>query len=250
MLVACLGDIHFPYHSLQAWDLALQLCKAAQPDLIHLIGDVIDCEAISDFHKPPERLLGFQREIDVAVRELGRLREACPDAQMEYREGNHEFRLKRMLWSKSIPLSSLSALTVPELLNFEELGVTWLPEEQRRHVGRLWFLHGHEQKASFLHPARGLYMKLGGNVIVGHFHKFDKHVHKQFRGSAHGVWVNACLSTLTPDYLVNAQWEHGITLIDFSANGFFKVYPITFDPTAKSAKQLYATWQGVTYQAG
>ncbi len=247
MLVAVISDVHVPYHDLHAWDLALQLLKAASPERVVVLGDFLDCEAVSDFVKKPVRMLGFQKEVEAGERALGELRGAVVDARVQFLEGNHERRLQRQKWTKAQMFASLEALTIPELLEFEAHEVEIVRAEKGLKIGKLHFLHGDEQKVSYIYPAANLYRKLGGNLMVGHFHRFDKWIHKQLSGSRRGVWVNGCLCGLNPEYAINPQWEQGVTFVDVAASGYFKVYQITFDEVGPGKRAIHATWEGEKY---
>src|SRR5271165_7217151 len=89
------NDIHFPYHDPTAIELAIEFAVWFKPHIIWLNGDIIDFYAISRFDKDPNRQLAMQDDIDMTIAFLGRLRGLFPDAEIIYREGNHEARLQK-----------------------------------------------------------------------------------------------------------------------------------------------------------
>ncbi len=109
----------------------LDTARRVQPDVIALNGDIYDLPEFGRYMVDP-------REWDVvgrikAVHEfLEGLREACPDAEIVFIEGNHEARLLRHLAEASpsiqAVLADLHGFTVPKLLGLDTFEV--------RYVGR------------------------------------------------------------------------------------------------------------------
>lgn len=108
----------------------IDTAKRANVDTISLVGDVFDLPEFGKYTVDP-------REWDVvgrikAVHEniLKPLREACPDAQIDMIEGNHEARLLRQL-ADATPalravLSDLHGFTVGKLLGLEAYEVNYI----------------------------------------------------------------------------------------------------------------------------
>ena len=48
-------DVHRPYHSRTGWNLLLQVGKDLKPDIIVIIGDYMDCYAVSDHERDPKK---------------------------------------------------------------------------------------------------------------------------------------------------------------------------------------------------
>lgn len=228
MRTAFLSDIHFPSHDPKAWQLTLKILPVLNLDTIHLGGDIIDFLPVSRFPAHPRKKLDLRTEVEVARKELLRLRKLFPNAKFEFREGNHEWRIAKYLYNRAPELVELDALTVPELLRFSKLEACWIPQDKRHRVGKLNFLHGHEIAAGYTYPARNLYLKVGANVICGHYHRFDRYIHRLFDGETHGVWVNGTLQTLTPEYSIHPQWTQGISVIEFTKSGLFHIDQILY----------------------
>lgn len=100
-----------------------------QPDVIVLNGDIFDLPEFSKYPVDP-------REWDVTGRIvwvhnfLEDLREACPDAEIVFIEGNHEFRLFRHL-SEATPalktiLGDLHGMTIPSILGIDKYQVNFI----------------------------------------------------------------------------------------------------------------------------
>lgn len=239
MRVLFASDIHFPYESVEAWNLFLGLVPALAPDRIVLGGDVVDFYAVSHFLTDPLRRFSIQDDIDHAVKQLLRLRKAAPDARIDFFQGNHELRLQKYLFSKAAELSGLRCLTLPELLQFSKLEVKqWVETNQKYKIGRLWLLHGDQVVSSQINPARQLAQRLHVHALCGHVHKFSHHSDHGLGGKERGAWTNGCLCMLNPEYAYNPQWANGFTLIDFVDDGLFAVEPIQFFQHQGSTKVI------------
>jgi len=109
--------------------LWIETLTRVQPNKIVLNGDMFDLPEFGKYDTDP-------REWDVVGRIkwvhtfLEDMREACPDAEMIFVEGNHEYRMLRHL-SESTPamkaiLSDLHGFTVPKLLGLDKFEVNYV----------------------------------------------------------------------------------------------------------------------------
>jgi hypothetical protein len=108
----------------------IDTAERVQPDLICLVGDIFDLPEFGKYSVDP-------REWDVVGRIkfahdhiLGPLRDVCPDAQIDFIEGNHEARLLRQL-ADATPalravLSDLHGFTVGKLLGLEQFEINYI----------------------------------------------------------------------------------------------------------------------------
>ncbi|MCL2874795.1 MAG: metallophosphoesterase [Betaproteobacteria bacterium] len=108
----------------------LDTAKRVQPDVIVLVGDIFDLPEFGKYGVDP-------REWDVVGRIrfaheniLRPLREACPNTQIDFIEGNHEARLLRQL-ADATPalravLSDLHGFTVGKLLGLDEFQINYI----------------------------------------------------------------------------------------------------------------------------
>ena len=100
-----------------------------QPDVIFLNGDIWDAPEFGRYTKDPREwdLIGRIKWVHKFLEDL---RNAAPDAEIRYLEGNHEFRLMRHL-SDSTPalktiLSDLHGFTIPKLLGLDKYEVNYI----------------------------------------------------------------------------------------------------------------------------
>lgn len=146
------SDVHDkdcdPFYRRLFVDTALRM----QPEIIVFNGDIFDLYEFGKYTQDP-------REWDVMGRIawvhafMHDLREACPDAEFLFIEGNHEFRLLRHL-SEATPalkavLSDLHGFTVPKLLGLDAYQVnyisrsdlaTFTQKDMSREIGKNWCL--------------------------------------------------------------------------------------------------------------
>jgi predicted phosphodiesterase len=231
MLECFLSDIHFPFHDPAAWGLALKVVKKLRPELIWLGGDIVDFYAVSRYDKSPERKLRLQEELDVAHRELRRLRKSAPQARIVYQIGNHEERLTKYLWGKAPELASLRALSLPALLGFERLNIELITDHRPQPIGQLYHLHGHLGPGGSVNAARGKANKFKDNVIFGHHHRHQVEYQRAYSGRTIGAWANGCLCGMEPEFDPCPQWTHGITVVRHARDGAFHVDQLVFFPT-------------------
>lgn len=109
--------------------LFIETARRVQPEKIVLNGDIFDLTEFGKYTNDP-------RQFDVIGRLkwvhqfLADLREACPDAEIIFVEGNHEFRLMRHMTEATpalmVVLSDLHGMTVPDLLGLTKYEVNYV----------------------------------------------------------------------------------------------------------------------------
>ena len=120
-----------PLHDRRAWDVAVQVAAQIKPDRIVLLGDMVDfAEGSKRWPVTPDLRATTQPTIDELYWWMLKLREECPDAHIDYLEGNHEDRIDRAMVSHMPELSSLRAaldstplVTWRRLLALDSLGI-------------------------------------------------------------------------------------------------------------------------------
>jgi hypothetical protein len=124
------SDLHDKEIDLFYLRVLIDTAKRVQPDVIVLNGDIFDLPEFGKYGVDP-------REWDVTGRIrfthekiLGPLRRACPGAQIDFIEGNHEARLLRQL-ADATPalrsvLSDLHGMTVSKLLGLDQFQINYV----------------------------------------------------------------------------------------------------------------------------
>lgn len=108
----------------------IESCRMIQPDVINFGGDIFDLAEFGKYGVDPREwdVVGRIRFVHENI--FKPLREACPNTQFDFVEGNHEFRLLRHL-ADATPalkavLSDLLGLTVPKLLGLDEFEINYI----------------------------------------------------------------------------------------------------------------------------
>lgn len=259
MLLAFLSDIHFDHEDKLAWALTKRILKDLPIDRVILGGDIIDLGPLSVFRSAPQEKLALGPQIRHTRKELGLLRKAVGDIPIEFFNGNHEERLEYHIWQRTPELAALQdedldILTVNNLFSFEKHDIRHVRATPMK-VHKLYIFHGHEIPSRATHIAKMVYSHRGGNSLAGHWHKFDSYWHKQWGNKEHGAFINACLETIPerhdvrlPDRWVGfSRWQNGITLVDFSEGGFFRVEQVLYVKEAPSRTRTHVF--GKVYRA-
>ena len=127
LVAADFHDIHTDRFALRVF---LDAARRLQPDLVILDGDVFDNTEFGRYSIDP-RDWGITRRIKfVHEKILGPLREACPKAQIDFIEGNHEGWLMRHMADGSqtirVVLDELHGFTVEKLLGIDEFKINYV----------------------------------------------------------------------------------------------------------------------------
>jgi len=238
-------DQHIPHHDKAAHDLVLQMAYEIQPDRIWLGGDWCDFESVSRWAGNPARKLKLPQEVARCSAELQRLRDACPNAEILFKEGNHETRLTRFLYEKAEELSGLECLNLKELLGLDAMEIQWVDNLKRTKYGKLYHLHGNEIKASGINISSTVFRKLGVNAIFGHFHRTQTHLQRFYDREVRGAWCIGTTGHLEPEYATHNDWSHSIAIVEYANSGNFQVDVVPITKNRKKAAK--ALWQGHEY---
>lgn len=173
-----LHDIHFPFHNSQALDVAYQLVKHTQPDIIVVGSDSSDFALLSSFapdpdysEETPDELEKFEMHWREHIRTLRRL---APNAILVFIYGNHEVRIFKYLAKNAAKLRRTVTKAFVDIVRCEG-NVLYLGHEvDWVRIGPLLVMHGNRFG---INPAKGIFNDLGGQVWVqfGHNHRLSEH---------------------------------------------------------------------------
>ncbi len=172
-----LPDLHLPFHDKKLLDLWLYRLSEGKDskftpwDGVDIIGDFIDCYTLSRFDTNPQRKNTFQMEVDMGRAVLAKIREIVPNADIRYSEGNHEDRLRKILWGKCSALAHMRNLTIPNILGLANLGIKWHSTQNPYQIGDLWYTHGDLLRKHAGQSARAKSEAMNGAVLIGHCHR-------------------------------------------------------------------------------
>jgi predicted phosphodiesterase len=221
-----LSDIHLPYQDNEALECAISEGLKQGCDAIILNGDALDCHMISDFVKDP-RKRKFKDELYSIRQFLASLRHTFPNANIYYKEGNHEERYWRYMRIKAPELFDIDAFDFPTLTHCDKHDVKWIDGKSKLNIGKLSIFHGHEFGKQFIpsvNVARGLFMKTKVSALCGHHHQTAEHNERDANGKFITCWGVGCLSELSPDYNPYSKYNHGFAIVDKGTNGAFSVH--------------------------
>ena len=219
------NDIHLPYHDKFAVQACFAEFKKREVDGIYLNGDIMDLEDVSRFEKMPDGRY-LRDEIEVGRSFVKSLRKLFPKIPIYWKDGNHEKRLESYVASKAPELVKLFGMDIPTQLELADHEIIHVPEHKVARFGKLWIAHGHELglKSGTVNIARQVRMRVGVNVIFGHWHKNQHDTSRNLADEVHGAWALGCLAYLKPRYTgVLNQWTQGAATIDLNDDGSFQV---------------------------
>ena len=218
------ADVHIPYQD----DLAIQTMfdyiqsENIKPDIVVVLGDLIDFYQISCFDKDPRRKKVSQ-ELDQAKSFLSYLRSSFPDARIIYYFANHEERWQRFIFKNAKEIADLVVDLLPTKLGLKELNIEVMEEPFR--IGKLWHLHGSERKGSFNieYITNAFWKYIHDNFIVAHYHRTQEKIFKSITGKIYVGTAIGCLCQLQMDYAKLNNWNHGFAIVKYDDKGNFRI---------------------------
>jgi len=169
-------------HDEQALEVALQVTKAAKPNLIVLHGDNLDLAEMGKYMVTPAYARTTQAAIDRMTLLCAQLRNIAPDARIVWIAGNHEERLPKYIINNAVASFGLRqgnapetwpVLSVPHLCRLDEYEVEYLPGYP---TGSFWInnrlrvIHG-DKVASGGSTAHKYLGTEKTSVLYGHIHR-------------------------------------------------------------------------------
>lgn len=201
--------------------LFVETARRVQPEVIFLNGDMLDLTEFGKYTNDPRTwdVVGRIRWIHDLLRDL---REASPDSEIIYLEGNHEFRLMRHL-ADATPalkavLSDLHGFTVSKLLGLDEFEVNYVAKadlaaftisDAKKEIGRNFAILydavlGH-------HFPEGRHMGIPG--WNGHHHKHIGYAHYTLTYGASEWHQLGGGHIRNAEYCNGEKWTNGILLV-------------------------------------
>ena len=236
-----ISDLHIPYHDPFAWQLTLNIVKVVKPTKIHILGDALDFYQFSAYDKDPERMKdgSFQEDLDQWFRMVRELQRAAPDeCTYDFVPGNHEDRLRRY-FMRNPELHSLRALELSSLMRLDELGIEYQAQEIEIIPGLLFGKHGSVVRKDSAYSAKGELERerYAVSTITGHTHRLGTH-YARTRARVVKAHENGCLCLLDPEYVVNPNWQQGITATTHYGGELFHVEDIPYFNSGEHIKAI------------
>ena len=236
--VIIVGDLHDKNVDPFYMQVLLDTCKRVQPDIIVFNGDIFDLPEFGKYTVDPRDWDVVSRIKYVHENIFAPIRAACPTAQLDFIEGNHEARLLRHL-ADTTPalravLSDLHGMTVSSLLGLDRFRINYIAKgdlaaytikEQQEEVAKNYkvyfnsFIVSHENNA-----------KLGFPGINGHHHKTEVESHFNHHFGAYQWIQHGCGHKLDAEYC-HAKWNLGFVIAVCNTETRQTVFePVTFTP--------------------
>lgn len=174
---------NIPTHSPEAMDVALQITKDVQPDLIILGGDELDLPELSKYPDDSRHFVdSLQLSIDGLHRFLSQLRADNPNARIVNLDSNHVKRIGNFMLKNAFPLFGVrpanmphgpAAISYESLMRLDELEIEFdsgYPATEFRINDRLTAVHGDKAVSRGSTAARYLPL-LEDSLLFHHTHR-------------------------------------------------------------------------------
>lgn len=221
--IGIISDVHAPYHDEEALYKALEFLKKEGIDCLYINGDFIDFADISR-HEKDKETRDIVDEIKVAKLILSDIRKMFPMISIYYKEGNHETRLERYMYTNAPKLVGLDVWQLEHILGFNKYGIIKVGAKQKACFRSLDIIHGHEfPGGGGVSPSRWLYLRSKSSAMCGHFHRTSEHIERNMKGEVSGTFTTGCLCLLEASYLPFNNWNHGFAIVQAVGDTGFRV---------------------------
>lgn len=223
------GDRHGISADPAAEQVLYAIIEDLEPDVIVNVGDDVDCYTISSFDRDPKRIHTLQDEIENTQAHFHKVAQIAPTADKYWLEGNHEDRLRRLVWrlpGASQELAKLKvvqeALTWEKLVGTKDVGFTFVPATKQTKtviIPNLVIKHGTKLASYSAFTAKLEQWSYGKSGLSGHTHRLGKFYHRDLNGSH--VWCETgCLCKLNDvDWAPDPDWQQGLAIVTYEADG-------------------------------
>jgi predicted phosphodiesterase len=173
-----------PFHDDRALDVSLQILDGERPDLTIFLGDVLDLASFGKYRQEPGFVLTVQPTIDTAYEYIAKAMAYSKEGR--FIEGNHDVRLQNMIIDNAVaafgirraaaPPSEWPVLSVPFLLNLDDLGVKYVggyPAGATYINDNLAAIHGRKVGNDRRSAATMVVEDERVSVVFGHVHRIE-----------------------------------------------------------------------------
>lgn len=238
--------VHTPMHDRRAWDLAIQVAMKMQPEYVVLLGDMLDLAPFGKYTTEPDLHWTTMPTLIELHWYLGQLRLACPRAEIVWLEGNHEYRLRRMLMDQlkeAVDLRPVDdpngpeALSVERLLSLKALDIEYLgayPEAEYWLWDRIRVYHGTTVRKGSGASTAAIIRDTNVSVVCGHVHRLELAAKTTTSASGHTTVYAMCPGTIcridgvVPGSTRRSNWQQGLGVANFMPDGLvtMEIMPI------------------------
>lgn len=232
-----------PFESRKAFDTSVDFIFDFAPDRIVVIGDMLDCPAPARWNRgtAAEFRGNLQKEANAAQEYLRQIRFAAGDTCLiGFHEGNHEKRIATYVRTKAPAFAGLDGLKIQNLLGFEKLQITQLPEFSRLASG--WYTtHGDAQKTISSiggNTAMALARRRRHSVVMGHTHRLGMISESSGPGARYvltGIETGHMMDTSKAEYISSGSpnWQAGFAAFEIDNDKMINVRLVRIDNSGK-----------------
>ena len=209
--ILAVPDVHFGLHNIKMVNILLAFCRDFKPDIIVILGDLMEVESLGKFSSPYTKFT-LEQEFTLTNWFLDELLYRAPNARIIYLSGNHEYRLYN---EAAISPQLKGMLSLERNLGLKKRGIGLIPWQNNKFFkhGKVRFHHGFTTNQ---YAAREMADAAGGCVVFGHTHRIQSFQAKKCTHRHTGFNIGT-LSHLNPEFS-KTQKPRG------HANGFWFSY--------------------------
>lgn len=237
--IVIMPDVQAPLHDQGMVDKFVQFLADYEPDELAQVGDFTDSTEISRWvrGKKPEFAGDLQQGFDISRYILEKVRDVF-DGRFRIVRSNHDDRLELYIQGCAPGLASLRALSIENLVGFDEFGVEFIRDEVVEltpSAREPWIMcHGDEGSLNQVAGRTAFNLaknKFGANVVCGHTHRAgltseSYGYNGKIRDTRYGLEVGHFMDLTKADYLkkkgVGANWQQAFGILHLHGS---KVYP-------------------------
>lgn len=224
-----------PFHDRRVLDIALQIAQFEPFDNISWIGDCLDMsEWSTKFVAEPEFYWTTQPALLELSWWLGMFRQVCPDAEMDFYEGNHDKRPRDAMTlhlkqaHELRPVDELDlppAMSVPRLLALHQLEINYIggyPDGMKWLNQNVVLRHGKIVRGGPGDTAKAVANKSNFTTIFGHIHRREMvSMRTQTRDgyANHTAFCPGCACHIdgrVPGSSPDDQWQQGLAVVEYT----------------------------------
>jgi len=236
-------DTHGELVDKLAFECVLQAIEIIKPDGVIHLGDIGEWESVNhhryrrtrtpDPHEVAREIRRDARRVRKYV--LDPLDIVCDKVNVKEKimlTGNHDQWLNTFVeFNPDYVNTSFDEATgyrFNQIFNWKKRGWKVIPCGRLFKKGNLNFYHGHLYGG--IHHARNHLLRMGVNIVYGHWHDFQA-VHVTHADGPKGAYSLGCLKSHSPEdneWLGNrpVNWAHMFGVVDFYGGKRFSVHPI------------------------
>jgi predicted phosphodiesterase len=219
------SDLHIPFQDDRALNILYAILEDANPDLVVDHGDTLDAQEISKYPKDPINRVPLKEEIKQTAQHMARVTELTPHAEHIWCEGNHEDRLRRLIWSLADNRQAGEVLTLPQvaealswpsLLGLDQLGWEMVPYPQHKLLfNKVILTHGEKVRAQSGQSEKAELEHYSKSGLSGHTHRVGYYGKKTYDGQV-GWWGLGCMCAIRTNYASFPNWQQGFCVITWA----------------------------------